>query len=167
MASSSEPPRRCRTPEAPGDPRTRRMWRGYSPRVTFGVVEIGPLANKSVLSLGPDATVRQTAIKMIERGVGSAVILTEDGRPGIITERDLMRAMADGADADAVSVETYMTPDAITASPSWDVAEAGARMLAGGVRHLRVQSDDGTVSGVLSIRDLARALLEPEATPTP
>jgi CBS domain-containing protein len=142
-----------------------RMWREHSPSDSFGGVKIGPLANKSVLSLGPNATVRQTAIKMIERGVGSAVILTEDGRPGIITERDLMRAMADGADADAVSVETYMTPDAITASPSWDVAEAGARMLAGGFRHLLVLSDDGTVTGVLSIRDLARALLEPDATP--
>ena len=60
-----------------------------------------------------------------------------------------------------------MTPDAITASPSWDVAEAGARVLAGGFRHLLVLSDDGTFSGVLSIRDLARAFLEPEATSTP
>jgi CBS domain-containing protein len=131
------------------------------------MVKIGPLASKSVLSLGPDATVRQTAIRMIERGVGSAVILTEDGRPGIITERDLMRAMADGADADKVSVEAYMTSDAITASPSWDVAEAGARMLAGGFRHLLVLGEDGSVSGVLSIRDLARALLEGRRTAPP
>jgi CBS domain-containing protein len=135
-------------------------WHKPPSDATFEVMEIGPLASKSVLSLGPNVTVRETAKRMIERGVGSAVVMTEDGRPGIITERDLMRAVADGADTHTTVVEQYMTPDAITASPPWDITDAGARMLAGGFRHLLVLGEDGTVTGVLSIRDLARALLE-------
>ena len=123
-------------------------------------MEIGTLLSSPVLSTRPDKTLREVARAMVERRVGSTVILTEDGSPAIITERDLMRAMAAGVDPDSTPVADYMTPGALTASASWDVIEAAERMRAGGFRHLIVMSETGTVAGVLSIRDLLTSLLE-------
>ncbi|CAN5627597.1 CBS domain-containing protein [soil metagenome] len=122
-------------------------------------MEIGPLVSAELVTVGPDHSLAETARRMIERGVGSAVVVTEDGRPGIITERDLLRSLAAGNDPESTRVERYMTENAITASPSWDVTEAASRMVDGGFRHLLVLNDNGSISGVLSIRDLVASLL--------
>lgn len=97
---------------------------------------------------------------MTERRIGSAVVICDDGRPGIITERDVLRAVAEGVDPDAATVEDYMTATPITASPHCDVHKAAARMREGGVRHLVVVDDNGNCVGVLSMRDLVQSLLE-------
>ena len=122
-------------------------------------MEIGALLSSSVLTMGPDSTLRDAARAMVGRRVGSTVVVTEDGSPAILTERDLLRAMAAGADPDTTKVADYMTPGALTASPSWDVIEAAERMREGGFRHLIVMSEAGTVAGVLSMRDLMSSLL--------
>lgn len=123
-------------------------------------MNIGELISRSVLSLGPVSTLRDAAGAMIERRVGSAVILTDDGHPGIITERDLMRAVADKVDLDSTPVDNYMTADAILASPEWNVIEASDRMKEGGFRHLIVMDETGNIAGILSMRDLIAHLLE-------
>lgn len=123
-------------------------------------MEIGPLVTHEVLSVGPGHSILEVARMMISRKVGAAVVSTEDGRPGIITERDLLRSMAEGAAAQETPVERYMTAGAMTASPSWDVTEAARRMIDGGFRHLIVLDERGQVTGILSIRDLVRALLD-------
>lgn len=130
-------------------------------------MEIGPLISRTVVSVGPGHSLAEAARRMSRSKTGSAVVSVEDGRPGIITERDLLRAVADGADLEDTRVEEYMTGDAMTASPSWTVREAGRAMLDGGFRHLIVLRDNGSVAGVLSIRDLARTLLEPGAGKEP
>jgi CBS domain-containing protein len=128
-------------------------------------MEIGPLISRRVVAVGPEHSLAEAARRMSSAKTGSAVVSIEDGRPGIITERDLMRAVADGADLEGTRVEDYMTSEAMTASPSWTVREAGRAMLDGGFRHLIVLQDNGSVGGVLSIRDLARTLLEQEQVP--
>lgn len=122
-------------------------------------MEIGPLVSRTVLTVGPEHTLAETARRMTEQKVGSAVVITDDGSPGIITERDLLRSMATGDDPTRCYVGDYMTRAAITASSSWDVYEAAKRMIDGGFRHLIVCDDGGRVSGILSIRDLVGALL--------
>lgn len=121
---------------------------------------IGELITSSALTIGPDETLRGAAKAMVNRRVGSCVVQTEDGSPAIITERDLMQAMAAGADADTTKVADYMTPSALTASLSWDPIEAAERMQSGGFRHLVVMSDNGSIAGVLSMRDLMGTLLD-------
>jgi len=123
-------------------------------------LDIGPLINTAVVSIGPRHSVAEAARRMRAGNVGSAVVETEDGHPGIITERDLMRAMADGVDPEKATVEDYMTANAITASPSWSALEAASRMKAGGFRHLVVVDEDGRAEGILSIRDLVMSLIE-------
>jgi CBS domain-containing protein len=123
-------------------------------------MDVGPLINRAVITVGPRHSVAEAARRMREGNVGSAVVETEEGHPGIITERDLLRAIADGVDAAAARVEDYMTATAITASPNWSAVDAATRMLDGGFRHLVVLADDGRVAGILSIRDLVAALID-------
>lgn len=123
-------------------------------------VDIGPLINVAVVLVGPRHSVAEAARRMHAGNVGSAVVETEDGHPGIITERDLLKAMADGVDPEVAKVEDYMTANAITASPSWSAVDAAGRMLDGGFRHLVVLGENGRVTGILSIRDLVSSLLE-------
>ena len=112
-----------------------------------------------VLSVGPEHTVRAAARAMAERRVGSAIVTMEDGRPAILTERDVLRAVASGEDLDATTVGEHMTSEPTTASPSWDVLKAADAMIRGSFRHLIVVDDTGAVAGILSIRDLVAALL--------
>jgi CBS domain-containing protein len=123
------------------------------------MVEIGALATAQVLSVGPSRSLAEVARMMYQRKTGSAVVMNDDGSPGIITERDLLRAIAEGADLNTSPVENYMTANAITASPTWDVRKAARTMLDGGFRHLVILNEGGAVQGILSIRDLTSALL--------
>ena len=123
-------------------------------------MEIGPLVTQRLVTVGPEHSVAEAAGRMSASGVGSAIVLTDDGHPGIITERDVLRAVASGADLAGASVADWMTPNAITATASWSVVEAARRMSEGGFRHLIVLDDDGHPYGILSIRDLVKVLLQ-------
>ncbi|MBA2367259.1 MAG: CBS domain-containing protein [Actinobacteria bacterium] len=123
-------------------------------------MEIATLINRSVVGLEPSRSLRRAAERMAEHGVGSVVVASEGQAPGIFTERDLLFALAGGADPNTSSIESYMTKKAFTLAPSVDAMQAATRMLGEGFRHLIVVNDDHTVAGVLSIRDLLRAVLE-------
>jgi CBS domain-containing protein len=126
-------------------------------------MHIGPVVSRALLFVLANDSIAAAARKMTDRKVGSAVVMTDQG-PGIITERDILRAVASGADLETAPVEDYMTHNAITAFEDWDLHEAAEQMTSGGFRHLIVLSLGGQVEGVLSIRDLLRALLQ-EAKP--
>lgn len=83
-----------------------------------------------------------------------------DGRrlAGILTERDLVRAVAEGADLASTPVRDRMAADPDTFDPDTDVFEAGMFLLESGYRHLPVV-EDGTLLGVVSLRDLLGAVL--------
>jgi CBS domain-containing protein len=123
-------------------------------------MQVGALATTSVLTVRPDDSLRDVARRMTERNVGAAAVVTDDGSPGIITERDLMRAMAAGDDPESARVKDFMTANAITASASWSVGEAARTMIHGRFRHLLVLGPSGEIAGILSIRDLVESLLE-------
>lgn len=128
-------------------------------------MKIGPLVNTRVITVGPGHSLAEAARRMNEAQVGSAVVTTEDGRPGIFTERDLLRAIAEGVDPETAVVEGYMTGHAMTASASWHVVEAAVRMIEGRFRHLIILDPEGGVHGVLSIRDLVGSLLDQLLSP--
>lgn len=119
-------------------------------------MKVEDLAARAVVSVVPDRSVRQAARAMTDRGVGSAVVLTGDTLAGILTERDVLKAVADGADLDATPAKEIMTADVVTVGPDWEVYEAAAEMADKHIRHLVVAEDD-RVAGVLSVRDLLLA----------
>jgi len=105
------------------------------------------------VTIGGGATVEEAAVLMAERGVGALAIVDEGGRPiGIITERDVIRAVARGA-LRAKVVEAGTTSNLLTASPEDDEYEVLKRMRERRVRHLLVVDKEGKLMGVLSIRD--------------
>ena len=117
----------------------------------------------TVVSIGPTHTLRQAAKLMAGRNVGAAVVVDPDSDgPGILTERDVLRALADGQDPDTELAGDHLTPDAVVATPNWGLDEAAAAMLKGGFRHL-VVCDGDEVVGVLSVRDVVRVWSEQHA----
>ena len=117
--------------------------------------------SRNLLSVEPGEPITQVARRMVERNVG-AVLVRDGGRlVGIMTERDLMRAVARGLQPDAAVAE-YMTKDPETIEPDDTTQHAAVLMLHGGFRHLPVV-EGADVIGVLSIRDLMRIGLEDSA----
>lgn len=110
-----------------------------------------------VLTVGPGHTLRDAANKMAERGVGSAVVVDPDGHgPGLIAERDIVRAVAAGHDLNTEPVRNHMARDTVVAVPNWPLEHAAEMMLRGRCRHL-VVVDGNEVVGVVSIRDIVAA----------
>ena len=117
--------------------------------------------SRDLLTVEAGLPVVAVARRMADRNVG-AVLVLEDGRlAGIMTERDLLRAVARGLSDDAV-VGECMTADPDTIAPDDTIEHAAVLMIHGGYRHLPVVDDDQVV-GVLSIRDLVQVVVEDSA----
>jgi CBS domain-containing protein len=113
------------------------------------------MARRHVLSLGPQASVRDAACAMTRANCGSVLIIEGAGAMlGILTERDLMtRVLAKGLDADATPVVQVMTRNPRCVAPETKVADAVLIMIERGFRHLPVVAEGGRVLGVFSARD--------------
>ena len=109
-----------------------------------------------VVTTGPDEPVAAAAAAMVQRGVGSALIMQGRFLAGILTERDVLRAAASGIDLTHSPVSAWMTRDPEPASPDTTVEDAAQLMLLHGFRHLPVL-EGREVRGMVSLRDLAAA----------
>jgi CBS domain-containing protein len=98
------------------------------------------------------------AKRMVAKDVGAVLVFDDEGLCGILTERDVLRAVADGIDDDTV-VRDRMTANPETLDADDTTQHAAVLMIHGGFRHLPVV-EQGKVVGVLSIRDLMRVVLE-------
>jgi CBS domain-containing protein len=117
--------------------------------------------SRDLLTVKAGLPVVAVAQRMVDRNVG-AVLVVEDGRlAGIMTERDLMRAVARGLSDDTV-VADCMTADPDTIAPDDTIKHAAVLMIHGGYRHLPVVDGDELV-GILSIRDLVPSVIEDSA----
>ncbi|MEX0851643.1 MAG: CBS domain-containing protein [Gaiellaceae bacterium] len=122
---------------------------------------VADIMTPSVLSVPPDATLAETAARMSARHVG-AVLVLEDGKPtGILTERDVLRAVGEGR-IESAKVSDWMTPNPETIEPSESTDMAATLMIHGGFRHLPVL-EEGNIVGIVSIRDLMRVVLDDSA----
>jgi CBS domain-containing protein len=103
--------------------------------------------------VGSEATLAEAADRMVERGVDCLAVV--DGRKlvGIITEHDVVVAVAESSDADDEIVTAWMSEAPDTFDPGVSVAEAIQWLMQTGYRHLPVMGG-GELLGVVSIRDL-------------
>jgi CBS domain-containing protein len=117
--------------------------------------------SRSLLTVEPGLGLKAVAERMVEKDVG-AVLVLENGRlVGILTERDILRAVAGGI-TDETLVSDWMTRDPETMEPDETTRQAAVLMIHGGFRHLPIVEGDEVV-GMLSIRDLMRIVLEDAA----
>jgi CBS domain-containing protein len=114
---------------------------------------IGDLMTRDVLAVAPEDTLGEAAERMVERGVGSVVVSDFGRLIGILTERDLLRAVADRIHSSEARVREWMTSEPITATPETTPREAARTMLENGFRHLPVVDGDATL-GIVSLRDV-------------
>jgi CBS domain-containing protein len=126
-----------------------------NPRTSSGVV-LQELMTTRVAATTPDTPVAAAAAGMVEANVGSAVVMQGPFLAGILTERDVLKAAASGADLSASKVSEWMTPDPQSASPDTPAEDAAQIMLLNGFRHLPVV-EGRNVCGVVSLRDLFSA----------
>jgi CBS domain-containing protein len=117
---------------------------------------VGEAMNTQVLTVGPSHTLREVSRSMRDRKVGAAVVVDPEGEgSGILTERDVLLAVAQGANPDSETAADHLTPEIVYAAPGWTLEQAAEAMLRGGFRHL-VVLDHGEVAGILSVRDIVR-----------
>ncbi len=123
-------------------------------------MRVRELVGGVVVWVAPDATLRDAAETMVSTDVGSVAVEVDSALEGILTERDVLRAVAADADLDVEPVSSWMTeyPDSFT--PEMEVGEAANWMLATGFRHLPVVDGDA-VLGVISIKDVLWAVTDP------
>jgi len=113
---------------------------------------------RTLLTISAESTIGEAAAAMAERGVGAVVLLEGESIAAILTERDVLKAVAAGRDGSA-PVADWMTRHPDTIEPGDTTDHAASLMILGGFRHLPVV-DDRKVVGIVSIRDLMRVALD-------
>jgi CBS domain-containing protein len=98
------------------------------------------------------------ASRMRFNDVGCVPVIDAGELVGILTERDLTRALADGVDANNVEVIEYMTPEPVVIGPEADARQAARLMVDASIRHLPIVWGHRLI-GVMSMRDVVAELL--------
>jgi CBS domain-containing protein len=106
-------------------------------------------------AVDPADSLAEVAKRMRRDRVGAVAVMQGGRLTGIVTERDLMRTVADGLDPGRTLASERMTPDPRTIARDELATKAAELMIELGVRHLPVVEDDAVV-GVISARDLLR-----------
>jgi CBS domain-containing protein len=121
-------------------------------------MQVRNLMKQPVVTVPADQSVRQAARRMQEHVIGSVVVTDGDRLAGILTERDVLHAVAEDRDLDQTLAGDLMTTELVTAGPNWDVVVAASVMTSNRIRHLVVKNNEQLL-GVLSLRDVLSVYL--------
>jgi len=121
-------------------------------------VKVRDLPPGQLLSVGPETSVAEVARRMRTGDLDCVAVMSEDRLVGIITERDLVRAIADGLDPQQARSDLVMTADPATVDADEEVAMVAVKMMRLGVRHLPVVNKSGKAIGLVSARNLVAVL---------
>ena len=122
---------------------------------------IRDVMSTTLLTVDATETISEAAAQMDARRVGAALVMNGERLSGILTERDILHAVATGQ-MEGTKVGAWMTHDPETVGPDDRPGHAAAIMLHGGFRHLPVLDGDRPI-GIISIRDLMRLVIDDEA----
>jgi CBS domain-containing protein len=114
--------------------------------------------SRDLLTVSPGEALQEVAQRMVHRDVGAVLVMEGSDLAGILTERDVLRAVAAGVQDDTV-VADWMTRDPDTMGPDDTAQHAAVLMIHGGFRHMPLV-EGSEVVGMLSIRDLMRVVLD-------
>jgi CBS domain-containing protein len=116
---------------------------------------VGEIMTTDVEGVSPDDTVERAIRAMVERDIGSVVVVEGDRPVGVFTERDLARRILDDAELLGRRVRDVMSAPVISTTPNAEMIEAFDLMNAQHVRRLPVVDEDRLV-GIVTERDLLR-----------
>jgi CBS domain-containing protein len=121
-------------------------------------VKVSELPPGDLLSVDPETTIAEVARRMRKDDSDCVAVMSEGRLVGIITERDLVRVMAEGVDPHQAKADVVMTADPATVEADEDVATVAVKMMKLGVRHLPVVNKAGKPVGLVSARNLVQVL---------
>ncbi len=116
-------------------------------------MRVADVMTEASISESPTDSLRAAAELMWREQTGSLVVLDGTSLVGIITERDVLQATAEGVDVDALTVGEAMTAEVITTTDDAPIHDAARLMAQHWIRHLPVM-DGEKVVGMLSQRDI-------------
>jgi len=117
-------------------------------------LRVADIMVKEVVTAKEHDKIRDVAIRMYEKRVGSVVVVDDEGKPiGIVTERDMVYVVARALAPDT-PVWMVMTEDPIVINENALVTEAMEKMRVQNIRHLPVVNDEGKLVGMISFRDI-------------
>ncbi|MBF4769626.1 CBS domain-containing protein [Nocardioides agariphilus] len=121
---------------------------------------IGGKPSKDVITISPDAKVRDLIRLLAEHNVG-ALVVSGDGSTvdGIVSERDVVRHLLDSDDILEGAVSAIMTAEVATAEPATTLEAMRALMTERRIRHVPVVAD-GRLVGIISIGDVVKAAMD-------
>jgi CBS domain-containing protein len=115
---------------------------------------------RTVVTITPDQTVREAVALLVDKRIGAVVVIDETGRPvGIVSERDVIRELAQNDRVLSELVSRVMTSDVIIARPGDDTKAVSKTMTVRRFRHLPVM-DQRELVGIISIGDVVKAQLD-------
>jgi CBS domain-containing protein len=126
----------------------------------MGAMKVSDIMTSAAIHDSPDDTLAAAARMMWHQQTGSLLVMEGDSLTGIVTERDVLRVVAEGSDPKATSLREVMSKNPVTISPDTKLRDAANIMFNHWFRHLPVVDDSGEVCGILSLRDLLTILAE-------
>jgi CBS domain-containing protein len=121
-------------------------------------VRVSELPPGQLFTVDPRTRLADVAREMRRQDADSMAVISDGRLVGIITERDLVRAIADGVNPTQVTADVVMTADPATVSGDEDVSVVAMKMMTLGVRHLPVVDGRGNPVGLVSARNLVAVL---------
>lgn len=119
---------------------------------------VGNLISRAPVFVRSELTLRELAEVLIGDGVGCVLVRSHGTLAGIVSERDLAQALAEGADPDSERVVDVMSDDLVIVSADTPLGTVAHEMLDDEIRHLPIL-DNGVAIGVVSMREVLRAVL--------
>lgn len=118
------------------------------------------IAATDVAWANPSDTLRSMAALMHANNCGALVVRRRDGALGVVSERDFVRALAEGADPDDVWAADVMSREVLTTSPDEPILSVAAMMQEAHVRHVVLVDNADALAGIVSLRDVVKPLLD-------
>jgi predicted transcriptional regulator len=109
--------------------------------------------SSGAISVDEKVTLRSVAGVLSELEIGVVVVADDAGAASVVSERDIVRALADGGEPDDIWAIDVSAPDIVIIDPEESILDAAERMTSENLRHL-VVVEHGRVTGVVSARDI-------------
>jgi predicted transcriptional regulator len=120
---------------------------------------VSDVMSRGAISVDEKLTLRSLAAVLADLDIGVALVAAPDGSTGIVSERDVVHALANGADPDEVWAADVTSAHVVYAEPDETILDVTDRMTSEQVRHVTVV-ERGTIIGVASARDVLPVLAD-------
>ncbi len=112
-----------------------------------------------VATVPGDASLLEVAESLAADGIGALGVVENGHLAGVVSERDVVNHLAQGANPEHVTAAEVMTTDLVIAHPEDQILDTARRMVEAEVRHLPV-IEDNKIAGFVSMRDIFAVLID-------